>query len=58
MTRVSSKSLVISGVIAALLLISVDAQAIPAFARQTKLGCNTTLSDSQRGIPLKTDREL
>ena len=41
MTRVSSKGSVISGVIAALMLISVDAQAIPAFARQTKLGCNT-----------------
>lgn len=41
MTRVGSTGFVISGVIAALFLISADAQAIPAFARKTKLGCNT-----------------
>ena len=40
MTRVGSTGFVISGVIAALLLLSADAQAIPAFARKTKLGCN------------------
>ena len=40
MVRYLSKSIVLFGVLTAILLVATDASAIPAFARKTKLGCN------------------
>ena len=39
--RFLSRSFVLSSVVVSMALIATDAHAIPAFARTTKLGCNT-----------------